>query len=86
MDMYVKCGSMEEAQIVFSRIPVKDVVLVESHDWRLFFKKNCLHEVLKHFVEMQKESRPNGIIVACILPACGSLVALEIGREIHGHE
>ena len=26
MDMYAKCGSMEEAYLVFSQIPVKDIV------------------------------------------------------------
>ena len=41
-------------------------------------------KLLKPFAEMQKESRPDGITMACLLPACGSLAALEIGRGIHG--
>ncbi|XP_061342688.1 pentatricopeptide repeat-containing protein DOT4, chloroplastic-like [Gastrolobium bilobum] len=84
MDMYAKCGSMEEAQLVFSVIPVKDVV-----SWNTMiggYSKNSLpSEALKLFGMMQKESRPDGITMACVLPACGSLASLEIGREIHGH-
>ncbi|KHN28625.1 Pentatricopeptide repeat-containing protein, chloroplastic [Glycine soja] len=83
MDMYAKCGSMEEAYLVFSQIPVKDIV-----SWNTMiggYSKNSLpNEALKLFAEMQKESRPDGITMACLLPACGSLAALEIGRGIHG--
>ena len=84
MDMYAKCGSMEEAHLVFSQIPVKDVV-----SWNTIVgccSKNSLpNEALKIFADMQKESRPDGITKACVLPACGNLAALERGREIHGH-
>ncbi|KAK7302967.1 hypothetical protein RJT34_13864 [Clitoria ternatea] len=84
MDMYAKCGSMEEAHLAFSQIPVKDVV-----SWNTMiggYSKNSLpNEALKLFAEMQKESRPDSVTMACILPACGSLAALEIGKGIHGH-
>ncbi|RDX86470.1 Pentatricopeptide repeat-containing protein DOT4, chloroplastic, partial [Mucuna pruriens] len=83
MDMYAKCGSMEEAYLVFSQIPVKDIV-----SWNTMiggYSKNSLpNEALKLFAEMQEASRPDGITMACVLPACGSLAALEIGRGIHG--
>ncbi|KAK7245529.1 hypothetical protein RIF29_40375 [Crotalaria pallida] len=84
MDMYAKCGSMKEAHLVFSQIPVKDAV-----SWNIMiggYSKNSLpSEALKLFAEMQEESRPDDITMACVLPACGSLAALERGREIHGH-
>jgi len=83
MDMYAKCGSMEEAYLVFSQIPAKDIV-----SWNIMiggYSKNSLpNEALKVFSDMQKESRPDGITMACVLPACGSLAALDIGRGIHG--
>ncbi|KAK7412465.1 hypothetical protein VNO78_03929 [Psophocarpus tetragonolobus] len=84
VDMYAKCGSMEEAYLVFSQIPVKDIV-----SWNTLiggYSKNSLPYVaLKLFAEMQEESRPNGITVVCVLPACGSLAALNIGRGMHGY-
>ncbi|KAF8413719.1 hypothetical protein HHK36_001711 [Tetracentron sinense] len=84
MDMYAKCGSMTDAESVFIQMPVRDTV-----SWNTMiggYSKNCLpNEALSLFIEMQLESKPNTITMACILPACASLSALERGREIHGH-
>lgn len=84
MDMYAKCGSMGEAHSVFSQMPDKDTV-----SWNTMiggYSKNSLpNEALRLFADMQKESKPDGITMACVLPACGSLAALERGKEIHGH-
>lgn len=84
MDMYAKCGSMEDAHLVFLEMLVRDIV-----SWNTMiggYSKNSLaNEALNLFVEMQHNSKPNGITMACILPACASLAALEKGREIHGH-
>uniref|UniRef100_A0A2N9IUF5 DYW domain-containing protein n=1 Tax=Fagus sylvatica TaxID=28930 RepID=A0A2N9IUF5_FAGSY len=84
MDMYAKCGSMEDAHSVFSQMPVRDII-----SWNTMiggYSKNCLpNEALNFFVDMQRVIKPNSITMACILPACASLAALERGREIHGH-
>ncbi|KAK7318822.1 hypothetical protein RJT34_03529 [Clitoria ternatea] len=84
MNMYAKCGSMEEASSVFSQIPVKDIV-----SWNTIiggYSQNLLpSEALKLFVDMQKQFKPNDITMVCILPACAGLAALEKGREIHGY-
>ncbi|KAF7803289.1 pentatricopeptide repeat-containing protein DOT4, chloroplastic [Senna tora] len=84
MDMYAKCGSMEEAHLVLSQMPVKDTV-----SWNTMiggYSKNGLpNEALRLFSEMQNESKPDGITMACVLPACASLAALDRGKEIHGH-
>ncbi|XWS12495.1 hypothetical protein CRYUN_Cryun37aG0094000 [Craigia yunnanensis] len=84
MDMYAKCGSMEDANSVFSQMVVKDII-----SWNTMiggFSKNCLpNEALKMFATMLKELKPDSRTMACILPACASLAALERGKEIHGH-
>ncbi|CAL0325008.1 unnamed protein product [Lupinus luteus] len=84
MNMYAKCGSMEEAHIIFSKLPVKDIV-----SWNTMiggYSKNSLpNEALYLFVDMQKQSKPDEITMACVLPACSGLSALDKGREIHGH-
>lgn len=84
MDMYAKCGSMEDAYSIFSQMQVKDII-----SWNTMiggYSKNCLpNEALNLFVEMQRVIKPNSITMACILPACASLAALERGREIHGY-
>ncbi|KAL6282491.1 hypothetical protein ACE6H2_013420 [Prunus campanulata] len=84
MDMYAKCGSMEDAHSVFSNMFVKDIV-----SWNTMiggYSKNCLpNEALKLFSEMQRKSKPDGMTIASVLPACASLAALNRGQEIHGH-
>lgn len=84
MNMYAKCGSMEEAHLIFSQIPVKDIV-----SWNTMiggYSQNSLpNEALKLFQDMQKQLKPDDITMACVLRACAGLAALEKGREIHGH-
>lgn len=84
MDMYAKCGSMEDAHSVFSRMPMKDIV-----SWNTMiggYSKNCLpNEALELFSEMQQKSKPDGMTISSVLPACASLAALDRGQEIHGY-
>ncbi|XP_042484747.1 pentatricopeptide repeat-containing protein DOT4, chloroplastic [Macadamia integrifolia] len=84
MDMYAKCGSMADAETVFNEMLVRDIV-----SWNTIiggYSKNCLpNDALALFIKMQSESKPNGVSMACVLPACSSLSALERGREIHGN-
>lgn len=84
MDMYAKCGSMADAESVFNQMPVKDIV-----SWNTmiggYSKNSCPNEALDLFVAMLQKFEPDGVTMACILPACASLAALERGREIHGY-
>ncbi|KAK7400169.1 hypothetical protein VNO78_11369 [Psophocarpus tetragonolobus] len=84
MNMYAKCGSMEEAHLIFSQILVKDIV-----SWNTMiggYSQNSLpNEALEMFLEMQRQLKPDDITMACVLPACAVLAALEKGREIHGY-
>lgn len=84
MDMYAKCGSMDDSYSVFSEMTSKDIV-----SWNTMiggYSKNCLpSEALDLFIEMQREIKPDNVTMTCILPACASLAALNKGREIHAH-
>ncbi|KAL7603994.1 hypothetical protein Lser_V15G16318 [Lactuca serriola] len=84
MDMYAKCGSMDDSYHVFSETPFKDIV-----SWNTMiggYSKNSLpSEALTLFTKMQSEIKPDNITMTCILPACASLASLNKGREIHTH-
>ncbi|OAY84423.1 Pentatricopeptide repeat-containing protein DOT4, chloroplastic [Ananas comosus] len=84
MDMYAKCGDMENARSVFDQTVKKDLI-----SWNTliggYSKNNLPNEALHLFGEMQSHFRPNSVTMACILPACASLSSLERGREIHGY-
>lgn len=84
MDMYAKCGSMADAQLIFGQMSARDIV-----SWNTMiggYSKNGLpNEAMNLFIEMQNEMKPDCVTFSCILPACASLAALERGKEIHAH-
>ncbi|KAM0939647.1 putative tetratricopeptide-like helical domain superfamily [Dioscorea sansibarensis] len=66
MDMYAKCGNMEDARSVFDRTNQQGHCLVEYIDCRLF-KELFPDEALVLFGEMQCKMKPNCVTMACIL-------------------
>jgi pentatricopeptide repeat protein len=70
VDMYAKCGSMEDAWRVFNKMPSHDVV-----SWNAILGGCAKHghgkEALRHFEQMCEEGvQPNDITFVCLLSAC----------------
>ncbi|CBI30711.3 unnamed protein product, partial [Vitis vinifera] len=85
LDMYSKSGNLNSAIQVFETMGERSVV-----SWTSMiagYAREGLSDMsVRLFHEMEKEDLfPNSITMACILPACASLAALERGQEIHGH-
>ncbi len=83
VDMYAKCGSMEDAWNVFKNMPSQDVVtwttMILGH-----VKCGQGQKALELFRQMQRENvRPNSVTFVGVLNACASIVALEEGRCVH---
>ncbi|KAJ7296567.1 hypothetical protein O6H91_Y115100 [Diphasiastrum complanatum] len=83
IDMYAKCGSLEEAQQVFCALPSRDVVA-----WNTiiaaYAQKGVAEQALQLFKEMQEEGIcPDGNTFVSILKACGSIRALDQGKMVH---
>jgi pentatricopeptide repeat protein len=77
VDMYEKCGSMEDAWRVFNKMPSWDVVtwtaMIMGH-----VKCGKGQKALELFHQMQQEDvQPNCVTFVGVLNACGSIVALE---------
>ncbi|KAE9617301.1 putative tetratricopeptide-like helical domain, DYW domain-containing protein [Lupinus albus] len=84
VDMYAKCGSMEDARRVFDAMPDKDIVC-----WSAMiqgYASNGLpKEALDLFFEMQKENlRPDCYAMVGVLSACARLGALDLGNWAKG--
>jgi len=81
VDMYAKCGSMEDAQSVFNKMPCRDVVtwtaMISGH-----VKCGEGHKAMELFRQMQEEKgvQPDSFTFVGALNACASLVALEERR------
>jgi len=83
VDMYSKCGHIEDARQVFDRMPTCDVVacnaMILGH-----VKCGQAERALELFEQMQSEGvKPVAITFVGVLNACASLMALEKGRQVH---
>ncbi|CAN0877742.1 Pentatricopeptide repeat-containing protein At5g39350 [Linum grandiflorum] len=84
VDMYSKCGSMEEAKMVFDGMAERDVIT-----WTSMINGYILNGDARGALDfcraMQNMGiRPNFVTVALLLSACASLNDLVYGRCIHG--
>ncbi|CAN1827887.1 Pentatricopeptide repeat-containing protein At5g39350 [Linum perenne] len=84
VDMYCKCGSMEEARMVFDAMAERDVV-----SWTSMINGYVLNGDARsalYFCRLMQNVgiRPNFVTVALLLSACASLKDLMHGRCIHG--
>ncbi|KAL0343825.1 UNVERIFIED_CONTAM: Pentatricopeptide repeat-containing protein [Sesamum angustifolium] len=84
LDMYVKCGRMDEARGVFDGMVEKDVVT-----WTTVIHGYILNADVKGALElcrlMQFEGvRPNEVTLASLLAMCADLQDLKLGKCLHG--
>jgi pentatricopeptide repeat protein len=85
VDMYAKCGRIEDAWKVFNKMPSPDVVTwnatVLGH-----VKCGQGQKALELFQQMQQEGvQPNSVTFMGVLNACASMIVLEEGRCVHQH-
>eukprot|EP01018_Ginkgo_biloba_P006326 Gb_17177 [translate_table: standard] len=83
VDMYAKCGSIENARNVFDKMPRRDVV-----SWNAMIAAYTRHgmfgEALTLFHKMQQtDIQSNQFTFASVLPACANMADMEQGMEIH---
>jgi pentatricopeptide repeat protein len=83
VDMYAKCGSIEEAWRVFNKMPSRDVVTWNA---MILGQVKCGQgqKALELFREMEQEGVwPNAVTFMAVLNACASVVSLQEGRCVH---
>ncbi|KAH9322901.1 hypothetical protein KI387_017540, partial [Taxus chinensis] len=83
VDMYAKCGSLEDAQHVFDEIPQRNVVT-----WTTMIAGQAEHgnveEALRVFLQMQWAGiEPNEFTFTTVLRACAARASLESGKQVH---
>ncbi|CAH9077417.1 unnamed protein product [Cuscuta europaea] len=83
MDMYNKCGSIEDTQFIFDVMPVKTVVA-----WNTIISGYALHgyseEALSLYYEMQEAGvQMNNITFSIIVRVCTRLASIEHAKQAH---
>lgn len=83
LDMYAKCGCMDDVEAIFNRLNEKDVftwtVLISG-----FSQTNQGEKAAHCFNEMRIEGViPNEFTIASCLRGCSGIASLENGRQLH---
>eukprot|EP00250_Pteridium_aquilinum_P000827 c10993_g2_i2 orf=1-570(-) len=85
VDMYAKCGSIDDASFIFMKMPDQDVI-----SWNALIG-GCSHQGLYEkadflFTKMHQAGiEPEGTTFASIVKASAGSVALEQGRRLHAY-
>jgi len=83
VEMYAKCGSIEDAWRAFNKMPSQNVVTWSS---MILGHVKCGRgqKALGLFQQMQQEGvQPDSVTFVGVLRACASMVAIEEGRCVH---
>lgn len=85
IDLYAKCGCIEDAQRFFSKLSKRDLVA-----WNSIIVGYAQHgynqEALQLFLQMQQEGVvPDNVTCVGILHVCSVMAALDFGRLVHAH-
>ncbi|XVE68267.1 hypothetical protein DITRI_Ditri09bG0053700 [Diplodiscus trichospermus] len=84
VDMFAKCGSMEEARLLFDGMVERDVVTWTSLI-NVYILNGDLRAALRLcFLMVLEGVRPNSVTLASLLSACGESKNLMDGRCLHG--
>ncbi|XP_031503169.1 pentatricopeptide repeat-containing protein At4g39530-like [Nymphaea colorata] len=83
IDMYAKCGELDSAHRAFKVVVEPSVVSWTTHIAG-YAQKGEEQIALNLFAELHASGpQPNEYTLSCVLGACGSIVALEQGRQLH---
>ncbi|KAK9270931.1 hypothetical protein L1049_026518 [Liquidambar formosana] len=85
VDMYAKCNDMDSAIKVFWRVEKRNSV-----SWNVllagYINNKRPEEALKLFHAMVGEGlKPSSVTFMILLPVCGDMAALIVGRELHAY-
>ncbi|KAK4373244.1 hypothetical protein RND71_008628 [Anisodus tanguticus] len=83
VDMYMKCGIISEARVIFDELSAADVVT-----WTTmivgYSQSGYPEEALKLFTDKKwKGALPNSITLSSVLSACTQLNNLNLGKSVH---
>ncbi|KAE8795681.1 putative pentatricopeptide repeat-containing protein [Hordeum vulgare] len=92
LDMYAKCGKIEDARLAFEMVHHDDVILW-SFMISLYAQSNQNEQAFGLFIKMMRSSVvPNEFSLSSVLQACANMPLLDLGEQIHsnaikiGHE
>lgn len=84
IDMFAKCGNLKDARRVFEEMPMRDLASWTAMICGTMWNSEWL-EALSLFRRMRLDRiRPDSVIIASILPICGRLEGMQLGKSLQG--
>ncbi|CAJ1977928.1 unnamed protein product [Sphenostylis stenocarpa] len=84
IDMFAKCGSLDEARSLFEEMPARDLASWSAMICGTIWNGEWVGALLL-FRKMRSEGmKPDSVIVASVLPVCGRLEAVKLGMTLQG--
>ncbi|XP_061348348.1 pentatricopeptide repeat-containing protein At3g24000, mitochondrial [Gastrolobium bilobum] len=81
--MYAKCGSLEDARMVFDEMPIKDMVTWTSLITG-YAQNERAKDALVLFPQMLRDgSKPNEFTLSSLVKSCGFIPSYNDGKQIH---
>ncbi|KAK2970817.1 hypothetical protein RJ640_010089 [Escallonia rubra] len=84
IDMYAKCGCIQEAFLVFTKISIKDVYIWTAMINALAMHGNAYSSLILFSQMLSDGVRPNGITFIAVLSACSHGGLVDEGRRLFG--
>ncbi|KAJ6710954.1 PENTATRICOPEPTIDE REPEAT-CONTAINING PROTEIN [Salix koriyanagi] len=85
LNLYVKCGKIDEAKLVFDKMVKRDVVCWATMITGLVQNGKVL-EAVDMFRRMRKEGiEGDGVLMLGLIQACANLGVSKLGLSVHGH-
>lgn len=85
LDMYAKCGDIEDARLAFEMVPHDDVILWSFMISR-YAQSNQNEQAFELFIRMMRSSVvPNEFSLSSVLQACANMALLDLGKQIHNY-
>uniref|UniRef100_A0A2P2P0U3 DYW domain-containing protein n=1 Tax=Rhizophora mucronata TaxID=61149 RepID=A0A2P2P0U3_RHIMU len=83
--MYVKCGDLVSARILFDRMPYRDRISWNAMISGYFENKECLEGLNLFFRMLDLSINPDLMTMTSVISACELLGDGKLGRELHGY-
>lgn len=85
ISMYAMCGSIEDARLVFDKMPNQNVFL-----WTAMINGYVRNHHFREAIQLYSQLlwagiQPDNFTFSCVLKACAGMAALHKGKEIHDH-
>ncbi|KAI3450846.1 hypothetical protein Pfo_007511 [Paulownia fortunei] len=85
LNLYAKCGKMDEAMSVFERMSKRDVVSWSTMITGLV-KSGRVREAVDVYRRMQKEGlEGDGVVMLALIQACANIEDLKMAYSLHGY-